>query len=200
MSIFHRIYVFIEGLNDSQTVCLPHHIRDELFCASLLLPVCSASISWPISVQLSASDASLTGGGRASTLTTRSFAKSLYRFSEKKGEYCRLDWEKNSIPPPSMMQQTPTVLVDALMKHRWKATQTKRFRKREHINLLEMEMLKEEIKARTNKNRGHCRFVNLCDSRVVVGAYAKGRSSSRQLNHKLRACLAWSLGGGSVSD
>ena len=45
-------------------------------------------------------------------------------------------------------------------------------------------MVKQEIKDRANSNRGFCRVVNLCDSRVVVGAFGKGRSSSRNLNHK----------------
>ena len=54
-------------------------------------------------------------------------------------------------------------------------------------------MVKQEIKARANALRGGCRVVNLCDSRVVVGAFAKGRSSSRNLNHKLRSCIPWLL-------
>ena len=38
-------------------------------------------------------------------------------------------------------------------------------------------------------------LVVLCDSRVIVGAWSKGRSSSRQLNGLLRSCLAWSIAG-----
>ena len=34
-------------------------------------------------------------------------------------------------------------------------------------------------------------FVNGCDSRVVVGAFGKGRSSSHQLNGVLRSILGW---------
>ena len=37
------------------------------------------------------------------------------------------------------------------------------------------------------------RLVNGTDSRVVPGAFAKGRSSSSQLNAILRSCLGWSV-------
>ena len=194
MSIFHHIYLFIEKLDDTQIIRLPHHIRDEILCASLLLPLAQSNARWPVSTQVSSTDASSTGGGRAATLTSRAFAKSLYRFGEKKGEYCRLDWEKNALPPPTDMQQAPSTLTETLLQHSWVTTQARIFRKKEHI-LLELEMLKEEIRDRVSSGRGGCRIVNLCDSRVVVGAYAKGRSSSRQLNHRLRACMAWTLGG-----
>ena len=54
-------------------------------------------------------------------------------------------------------------------------------------------MLKKEIQARASSGRGSCRVVNLCDSRAVVGAYAKGRGSSKQLNLLLKSFSAWSL-------
>lgn len=84
------------------------------------------------------------------------------------------------------MVTAPDALVDALMCHAWTSTEETVFRRNAHINLLEMEMLKREVQARVNSGRGFCRMVNLCDSRVVVGAYAKGRSSSKQLNHCLK--------------
>lgn len=121
--------------------------------------------------------------------------KSLYRFSEKRGEYTRLDWESQAIPPPSTMGTAPSALVESLMKHTWTSSQSIPFKRREHINLLELDMVKEEIIDRVNSGRGHCRVVNLCDSRVVVGCFAKGRSSSVQMNARMRACLAWSLVG-----
>lgn len=93
------------------------------------------------------------------------------------------------------MQSAPPALVEPLMKHRWVSSQSLPFKKREHINLLELEMVKQELKDRVNSGRGHCRVVDLCDSRVVVGAYAKGRSSSKQMNARLRSCTAWSLVG-----
>ena len=148
-----------------------------------------------MSTRISATDASLSGGGRSSTLTTKVFSKMLYRFCEARGEHTRLDWEDMPLPPESNMRPAPESLVGSLTKHRWVATESRRFAKKDHIILLELEMLKAEIKDRVNSGNAACRVVNLCDSRVVVGAFAKGRSSSKNMNHGLRSCLPWLLTG-----
>lgn len=62
MSVFHHIYVFLENLREGVLYKLPHHIRDELAAACLLLPLSFSNVRWPVSVQISATDASLTGG------------------------------------------------------------------------------------------------------------------------------------------
>lgn len=195
MSIFHHGYRYVDKMSETGVHRIPQHIRDEIATAAVLLPLTGGNVRWPVSVQISATDASSIRGGRAACLTSKSFAKTLYRFSEKRGEYTRLDWEGQAIPPPSTMSTAPSALVDTLMKHTWTASHSMPFKRRDHINLLELEMVKQEIVDRVNSGRGHCRFVNLCDSRVVVGCFAKGRSSSVQMNAKLRSCLAWSLVG-----
>ena len=193
MSLFHHAYIFIEKLPDTGVRKLPAYVKDELLCALLVLPLAEANVRSPVSTQISATDASSKMGGRASTLTSKSLAKTLYRFSEKKGEHTRLDWQLHAIDPPSRMEEAPLPLVEAMQKHCWTSTHSMRFSKKHHINLLELEMVKQEIKDRANGMRGFCRVVNLCDSRVVVGAFGKGRSSSRNMNHKLRSCLPWLL-------
>ena len=195
MSVFHHVYVFIENMPETDIKRLPHYVRDEIACAVLLLPLAQSNVRTPVSIQIAATDASSKRGGRASTITSRAFAKTLYRFSEAKGENGRLDYDSNmhGLPSPTEMHPAPAPLLDALEKHHWTASQSLRFTKAEHINILELEMLKQEIKDRANSNRGHARVVNLCDSRVVVGAFAKGRSSSRNLNHRLRSCVPWLL-------
>lgn len=195
MSIFHHVYKYIDRIDDKKPYKLPHHVKDELLTAALLLPFSGGNIRWPVSVQIAATDASSKRGGRAACLTTKAFAKTLYRFGEKKGEYTRMDWDSHAIPPPSQMEPAPRPLIDTLLKHRWVATDSQAFGRKEHINLLELEMIRQEIKDRVTSNQGHCRVVNLCDSRVVVGAFAKGRSSSKNMNHKLRAILPWALAG-----
>ena len=147
----------------------------------------------PVSEQVSATDASSKMGGRASTITSKALARTLYRFSETRGEHVRMDWESHGLEPPTTMQPAPVALVEVMQHHCWTASQTLKFSKKEHINILELEMVKQEIKARANSGRSHSRIVNLCDSRVVLGAFGKGRSSSRNLNHKLRSCVPWLL-------
>lgn len=195
MSIFHHTYLFIDNLPEGVSRKIPQYICDELLTAALLLPLASANIRLPVSTRISATDASLSGGGRSSTLTTKLFSKALYRFCEARGEHTRLDWEDMPLPPETTMQPAPESLVSSLQKHRWVATESKRFVKKDHINLLELEMLRSEIKDRVNSGNAACRVVNLCDSRVVVGAFAKGRSSSKHMNHGLRSCLPWLLTG-----
>ena len=195
MGLFHHIYAFIEQMPEKGLKKLPPYVKDEILSAILVLPLAEASARWPVSVQISASDASSEGGGRASTITSKAFAKTLYRFSEMNGEYTRLDWDMHGIQPPSSMSVAPQPLLDTLQKHHWISTQSIKFGKREHINILELEMIKQEIKCRANSGRGGCRIVNLCDSRVALGCFAKGRSSSRNLNHKLRSCVPWLLAG-----
>ena len=193
MSLFHHTYLYLEKLPESGIVKLPAYVGDELLTAMMVLPLAECNIRLPVSVQISATDASSGMGGRASTLTTKALSKTLYRFCENRGEHVRMDWDSHGLEPPTSMQPAPVALVDCLQSHCWVASQSIKFGKKDHINLLELEMVKQEIKARANGGRGMSRVVNLCDSRVVVGAFGKGRSSSRNLNHKLRSCVPWLL-------
>lgn len=63
MSIFHHTYAYIESLRDSCSKKLPQYVQDELITAALLLPVAASNVRLPVSVRISATDASL-GGGR----------------------------------------------------------------------------------------------------------------------------------------
>jgi hypothetical protein len=153
MRLFHHVYAFIDQMPDKGLRKLPPYVKDEILSAALVLPLAEASARWPVSIQISASDASSERGGRASTITSKAMAKTLFRFSEKNGEYTRLDWDMHGIPPPSSMSVAPKPLLDALQKHHWTATQSIKFGKREHINILELEMIKQEIKSRVNSGR-----------------------------------------------
>lgn len=193
MSLFHHSYLYIENLPEKGLSRMPAYVGDELITAMMMLPLAECNIRAPVSVQVSATDASSQMGGRASTITSPALAKTLYRFSECRGEHVRMDWESHGLEPPTTMQPAPIALVDVMQHHCWTASQSLKFSKKEHINILELEMVKQEIKARANSGKSCSRIVNLCDSRVVVGAFGKGRSSSKSLNHKLRSCVPWLL-------
>lgn len=196
MSVFDRVYLFVEHMPEQGLVKIPHHICDELLQAAVVLPVATSNIRRPIIARISATDASSKRGGRAATVTDRTFARVVARHAETRGEYVRLDWLDRPLQPDSDMDPLPAVLVESLQKHRWTETQTLPFKTKEHINLLELEMVHQELKDIIRQGKQELRQVNLCDSRVVVGAYAKGRSSARAINRRLRSCLALSLGGG----
>ena len=70
-----------------------------------------------------------------------------------------------------------------------------RFKKGGHINVLECRVYKSWLK-HCAKRWGNHRLLWLLDSRVTMGAAAKGRSSSKALSRVLRSSLGCVLGGG----
>lgn len=70
-----------------------------------------------------------------------------------------------------------------------------RFKKSGHINTLECRVYKSWLKY-CAKSRPNRRLLALLDSRVTMGAAAKGRSSSESLSHILKTSLGYVLGGG----
>ena len=69
-----------------------------------------------------------------------------------------------------------------------------RFQKSGHINVLECRVYKTWLK-HCAKRYPQSRLLALLDSRVTMGAAAKGRSSSRALSRVLRSSLGYVLGG-----
>ena len=195
MSLLQETYLWIEKLGNGQRKKLPTRVSEELYWVALCVPLMHANARWPISRRVSATDASSSGGGRAATMTSSSVAQTLFRFSEHHGEACRLDWASGSLAPPSQMQQAPAELERLMAAHIWNTTQKCKFGHRQHINILELKMLKAELKDLVKNHTAPQRSVVLCDSRVVCGAFAKGRSSSRQLNRILRSMIGWLVAG-----
>ncbi|OLP77428.1 hypothetical protein AK812_SmicGene42515 [Symbiodinium microadriaticum] len=70
-----------------------------------------------------------------------------------------------------------------------------RFRKTGHINMLEARMFKTFQKYAASRHQD-ARLVSLLDSRVTMGAVAKGRSSSPGLCRILQGTLPYTLGAG----
>lgn len=93
------------------------------------------------------------------------------------------------------MNPIPDELEKLMTAHAWSTTHKCRFGHKQHINILEMKMLKAELKDLVTLDTTPQRAVVLVDSRVVVGAFSKGRSSSRQLNRILRSMLGWMVAG-----
>ena len=76
----------------------------------------------------------------------------------------------------------------------WKKLLQYGFTKQNHININEHLSYRSLLK-HLARYRAHSRFCALLDSRVVIGANAKGRSSSRQLNFYLGSTLPYVIGG-----
>ena len=80
---------------------------------------------------------------------------------------------------------------------RWSTIVAARWRRADHINVLELRALHTAVKwVLSHPHSTGNRVRALCDSTVVIGAVRKGRSSSRPLLRRLRALSAWVMGGG----
>ena len=193
MCLLQESYLWVEKLQPGQPRKLPNAVKEELLMVALILPLCHSNVRWQIATRIGASDASLSGGGRAATLTTPSIAKTLYHYSVHKGEPVRLDWERGAIEPPSGMTKAPAELEELMNAHTWNTTHRCSFGHKQHINILELKMVRAELIDLVKQSSSPCRAILLVDSRVVAGAWGKGRSSSKQINRILRSMLGWSL-------
>ena len=199
MSCFHHVFSWVDTIPEGGVRRIPPAVQDELIAACLLLPLAGANIRWPVSVRLSATDATPTAGGGAYTTTSTEIAHTLFRFAEHKGEHSRLDWATTSttgcVEPISHMVMTHPDVQQLLLSHKWEFSRGHRFRQQAHVNLQELRAIKNEVRQLVHDGVENTRVVNLSDSRVCVGAWAKGRSSSHKLNHLLRSCMGLLLGG-----
>ena len=195
MSLLQEVYIWVNKMKPGEPAKMPNCVREELLSLALLLPLCHSNIRYGISCRIGATDASLSGGGRACTLTTPAIAQTLFRYGVHKGEAVRLDWESGALAPPSEMSPAPAELEDLMNAHIWNTTHKCKFGHKQHINLLEMKMVKAELVERVQASTEGTRHVILVDSRVVAGAYGRGRPSSKQLNRIIRSMLGWVVAG-----
>ena len=186
MSLLQEAYIWVENIGPHKALKMPNAVREELLMVSLCLCLCHSNIRHPISTRIGASDASLTGGGRAATLTTGGIAETLYRYSVHKGEPVRLDWEKGRLAPPTQLRPALPELEALMQAHTWNTTHKCRFGHKQHINLLELKMIKAELVDLVKHSTSPQRAVLLVDSRVAAGAWG---------NRILRSMLGWALVG-----
>ena len=95
--------------------------------------------------------------------------------AEEKGEHVRLDWKGEEPPPHHLLNWT------TLFSYRFFASK--------HINILELESLISLLRRMARERIRAKRLLVLVDSRVVLGAVSKGRSSSPIIIFLLRDYL-----------
>ena len=195
MCLLQDTFLWVEKLSATESKPLPIAVKEELLACALLMPLCHSNIRWTVSCRIGASDASLSHGGRAAALVSPAVAQTLYRYSEHRGESVRLNWEKGEVQPPSSMNPAPKELEDLLLDLPWNKTETCSFGHKQHINILETKMIHRELRDLVHSTCRPLRSVLLVDSRAAAGAWAKGRSSARNLNRILRQSLGWTLVG-----
>ena len=176
---------------------LPHAIKDELAFCAFLMPLARADLKLQIDTTIVATDATPQSGGACDAVAPTIIAENLYTCAaEHNGEHVRFgdDHIFESVFLPTRMTPLNEELEVLIEGFAWRGLGGYRFNRTEHIDIQEFAALKNELKRLVSRRgivRG--RRVVLVDSRVVVGAWAKGRSSSRRLSRSLRGAIGWSV-------
>ncbi|CAE7434654.1 unnamed protein product, partial [Symbiodinium sp. KB8] len=188
--LHHHIYKYVSEMPEGRWVKLPNYVADELRSCALHLPFAVWHMRTPLASTLVATDATPTSGGAVAVDIPRPLAQELWRQSEMKGEAVRLDRgaaEEVLCAEPKEPSVFASTVAECMP---WTVTSSYSFRETSHVNLQELRALRREVIRLVA--RGVCLgtvLIALNDSRVVVGAVAKGRSSSFKLNGLLRGML-----------
>ena len=194
MSVLGRVYRFVADMNDKRFVRLPADVLDELRAALFCLPEAFTDVRAPIQTRIWCSDATPESAGTVHAEVSRAFSRALFDHSEHAGEYTRLDWsEVSRLLSPWEGPVLPDRLRLALKAANWHVGHSLRFRETSHVNLQEARALRLVIRRCAAESNAGFRIIVIVDSRVVLGAFSKGRSSSSRLNSILRSCLGYFL-------
>lgn len=191
MCLLSDVFGWISGGPPGAVRRLPHNPRQEMIMCTLCLPLAEAHLRWPVSRRLAATDATPTSGGAVHCFVSDRLARTLYRASEQRGCYTRLD-SPNLVCYRELLPPDPTVgrLFRSLP---WVVHRSRMFRRTAHVNLQELRELIEEVRGAVRRSLAPARLVLGLDSFVSLGAWSKGRSSSKQINTLLRESVGWQV-------
>ena len=161
------------------------------------LPLAVSDVRRPVGRTTWATDAASSLGGSVHADIPATLGRFLYRRCECKGGRARLDWAGQATAAPATMNPPSVLVHDVVRSLPWAARSSYVFRETSHVNLQEMRAVKNEL--RRAVVQGDCcpRWqLVFSDSRVVVGAATKGRSSSFRLNGVLRSRLPYACASG----
>ena len=197
-SVFEVTYGWLDQQRNIRTaskfVRLPIEVWLELLVSTLLIPFAHFSLSDPWSQRVEATDSSMTGLGRAMSTMPLEVVRTLARYSAAKGVYTNL-----SLPWGVGLQQAgkcPFHKVRLPTKRvRWKTFGVRW--NPAHITVGEGDAAVWSAHDRLLRasDDGH-RFLHPMDSAAMIGAFTKGRSSSRLINHRCRQMASINLSGG----
>ena len=186
----HRAYVFIANMPQGRWMFLPAWLLDELRSMALHLPFAHWKMRRILNESILATDATPTSGGSVRAECPDGLLRALWKQVEFRGAPVRLDRDVDlgfEAEQPLELSRVASVASECL---HWAVTSSYSFRNTSHINLQEARALRREIIRLTSDfDRGGVVQICLNDSRVVVGAVAKGRSSAFRLNGVLRTQL-----------
>lgn len=191
-SLQHHIYKYIDGMKDDCNYKLPAHILDELRSMAVHIPFSTWHMRKKLHTSILATDATPSSGGATRADLPPQLGALLWNQCEVRGEAVRLDRDMAfSDVLEGKQPKEPSQLASAVAESlHWHVVSSYHFRHTAHINLQEARALRREIVSMAEDPQNFGR-VQLClnDSRVVIGAVAKGRSSSFRLNGILRSMV-----------
>ena len=186
----HHLHKFIARMPAKKWVRLPGHICDELRACGLHLPFACWNMRRKLSETLFATDATPTSGGSVRAAISPKLAKALWRHTEVKSDPVRLDRD-DAFELTAELPKEPSQFVSVVSQClEWRVVRGYTTRQTSHINLQECRALRKQLIEIAADPANHNKIqLLLNDSRVVIGALTKGRSSSFRLNGILRALL-----------
>ena len=187
MSSLSLTYDFMQSMPHHEEQRIPAAVCDELLACSLLLACSYADLRAQVSTTISATDATPQRGGACRAVLPQKLCNALYRRGEQRGEHGCLRWtDVESELRPTRMQRPTTELDEIVTCLPWTDPRGWNFKRTQHINIQELLAVLDEVRLRINQGLQRSRIIIMIDSRVCVGAIAKGRSSSKLLNTHLR--------------
>jgi hypothetical protein len=191
-SLQHHIYKYVQSMPNRRWVKLPGFVRDELRSMAFYMAFAVTDTRRSLHASLLATDPTPASGGSTRATAPAEVVEKLWHVSDARGEYVRLD-ETDLMRALSEWEVPREPLEMASILGRcldWKTTSYYSFRESGHINLQEARALRRELKNfASDFNNGEKIQLALNDSRVVIGACGKDRSSSFKLNGILRGLL-----------
>ena len=157
-------------------------LLDDMLFVCGIAPLLQADLRAPPRLELFATDASPSRAGACVAPVTDDWWRTLHNLAEEHGEHVRLNW--GSSPPPLELTSSRCACAALVTPADWSVLFGYQFRA-------------PLVKHLANWSSRNQRISCCVDSRVVLGAVSKGRSSSRRLNFGLRRlafeCLSASL-------
>ena len=197
LSVFDKVYNFSSGVKAKDWIkrpC-PAGVLTELLADAALMPFGCIDMTMPHLSVVGATDASSSyGHGAAVAHLATDQVRLLSRLSTKAGDFAALD------DGPCLDHRAANLGPRhnlGLSMASFEVVLCARVLSPGHINVEEAKALLSYVRwlLRSGERAGH-RVIVLLDSKVVVGAVAKGRSSSWPLNQVIRGLAAMCFAGG----
>eukprot|EP00435_Cladocopium_sp_Y103_P020181 s49_g4.t3 len=195
-SVFEETYGWLDSQRKLRPglVELPAVVWTELLVSTLLIPYAQFDLSSPWSSRVEATDASMSGLGKAFAVMPQHIVRTLARYCSAQGTYTNLalPWGiglDSEGKCPFFKVRLPVKMVKwKLLGTPWKPS---------HITVGEGDAVVWAAHGRLRRptDDGN-RFVHPIDSAAMLGALVKGRSSSKQINIRCRKVAAIHVCGG----